>query len=750
MGQTKRPPKGRKWDKHKLERSTPSEVEAWLEEGSSLGCVCGEVSGHLLVLDFDQIDYYPRWVNAVSEVLGNYDWINKFPLVETKKGKHLYLRCDKAPRSEVLSRDQHGKIIIETRGEGGYVVFPEGHSDYRVEHGAFEEIPVLDDETLDLLLSSARRFATQSELAYVDQRFVGEGLPGDDYNNRTSWEDILPANGWEYIRTRTDGVSEWTRPGKSLGLSATTGIHGSDLLYVFTSNAHPLEAGKSYTKFSYLTYIEYNGDFSEAAKALSLQGYGSPASGGSGDSQLAGLLSLDLEIRWYEDGNGDTYVTFPGDGGLHQVDQGECRALARFLDKAFFELKGKYPTESALKEAIIKMERHAEKIVEKDIPIRVRHEDTTTYVDFGNGEGTVLTSKGWWVDELPETVYFKRPQGMGRMTPPAKKGSLKTLKELINFESEKDWHMILSWLTAAIGMTDGTYPILMIAGDAGAAKSTGTKILKAIADPQFPELLPYPRSVDALQLHAAYNYIMAYDNLSGISNEVSDALCTIASGTGFLARKLYTNLGRCALMVKRPIILNGIDNVARRNDFASRTIFIKFAEVEKGQRLSEEYINDIVERDLPKWRAAIYDIITKVKDIDRSKLGRPDVRLSDFASWAQAVSQVMKWKESAYDILEENEEELVSHLRETDLVTVYLLSYMENREIWKGTTKELYEELVAVVPSDVKRSKDWPDTLNGFGMRVNRAKPTLRSGGLKLEKVRGRSAMIITLEKIND
>ncbi len=103
--------------------------------------------------------------------------------------------------------------------------------------------------------------------------------PGDDYNRRATWEEILTPHDWQVSRT-SGQVTYWTRPGKDpkLGLSATTGKcsseHGGDLLYIFSSNAAPFDGDKAYSKFAAYTLLEHSGDFAKSAKHLAGMGYG--------------------------------------------------------------------------------------------------------------------------------------------------------------------------------------------------------------------------------------------------------------------------------------------------------------------------------------------------------------------------------------------------------------------------------------------------------------------------------------------
>src|SRR5262249_23981306 len=70
----------------------------------------------------------------------------------------------------------------------------------------------------------------------------------------------------------------WRRPGKeSGGWSATTGKcrneQNGDLLYVFSSNAAPLESERAYSKFSAYAILHHHGDHRMAAQAIRERGY---------------------------------------------------------------------------------------------------------------------------------------------------------------------------------------------------------------------------------------------------------------------------------------------------------------------------------------------------------------------------------------------------------------------------------------------------------------------------------------------
>ena len=105
--------------------------------------------------------------------------------------------------------------------------------------------------------------------------------PGDHFNARVGWSDILSPHGWQLFRT-AGGTTYWSRPGKKpVGVSASTGFckgaGGNDLMYLFSTSAAPFEAETSYSKFAVYAFLNHHGDFRAATRALGQAGYGKPA-----------------------------------------------------------------------------------------------------------------------------------------------------------------------------------------------------------------------------------------------------------------------------------------------------------------------------------------------------------------------------------------------------------------------------------------------------------------------------------------
>src|SRR5207237_3972573 len=115
-----------------------------------------------------------------------------------------------------------------------------------------------------------------------------------------------------------------------------------------------------------------------------------------------------------------------------------------------------------------------------------------------------------------------------------------------------------SWLVATLRPT-GPYPILVSHGEQGSAKSTLVRVLRSLVDPNTAALRTTPRDERDLVIAATNGWLIALDNLSHLPDWLSDALCRLATGTGFATRELYTDGEESLFVAQRPIVLDGIE-----------------------------------------------------------------------------------------------------------------------------------------------------------------------------------------------
>jgi hypothetical protein len=194
---------------------------------------------------------------------------------------------------------------LDIKADGGQVVVepsrhPSGGQYTWLDAGPGEvEIAAAPEWLLEIIREHAAKHVREA----LPRKPPVEGArcrPGDDFNRRATWNEVLLPHGWA-IDGRKEAVTYWRRPGKDSGVSATTGFcsgsDGKDLLYCFSSNVTPFEAERSYSKFAAFALLNHRGDFGQAALALAEAGYGDkPATAAAKDLPNIDVTVGDLAV----------------------------------------------------------------------------------------------------------------------------------------------------------------------------------------------------------------------------------------------------------------------------------------------------------------------------------------------------------------------------------------------------------------------------------------------------------------------
>lgn len=313
---TKRP-MGVEWKSRMRERAPVEQLEQFIFSGrTGIGLICGAISGNLEMLELEAEATDSASLDKILHELDKRDltWLwdelvyNGYSEHTPSGGLHMVYRVDggTVPGNTKIARrpataqelsinsDDKIKTLSETRGEGGYVVVAPSHGTvhptgqpWTIYVGRPGEVPTIkwtDRCALHEAVAAALDQMPQQEWVrptQAPQRPLDGSRPGDDFQLRVTWEEILEPHGWR-VHHRTIAETFWTRPGKKRtdGWSASTGLMGSgrdDRLYVWSSST-VFNTERPYNKFSAYALLEHGGDFGAAARELGRRGYGDQSS----------------------------------------------------------------------------------------------------------------------------------------------------------------------------------------------------------------------------------------------------------------------------------------------------------------------------------------------------------------------------------------------------------------------------------------------------------------------------------------
>ena len=289
------------WKQYQTARLPWDQLEALLLTGNhtGIGVLTGSASGNVEMLEIEgPLDLALTRLAKVKAQARDYAQIEMPQLLQRLArgcaeqsaggGLHLFYRVSDGPalgNTKLAHAD--GKVIAETRGEGGFVVVaptpgrnghPQGSS-YALLNKCTPAgtITVTSEERdlLHLLFNIALDEEPAPQDPYQATSTPGDGTSAlDDYRQRHTWREILEPQGWTL--SHHDGLRDhWVRPGKSIheGTSATTIEDGP--LYCFSTSVNwPTEQGLS--KGQVYAYLHHGGDLSKASRQLAADGYGTP------------------------------------------------------------------------------------------------------------------------------------------------------------------------------------------------------------------------------------------------------------------------------------------------------------------------------------------------------------------------------------------------------------------------------------------------------------------------------------------
>jgi hypothetical protein len=410
------------------------------------------------------------------------------------------------------------------------------------------------------------------------------------------------------------------------------------------------------------------------------------------------------------------------------------KTFRRWLSRSYYERTGGAPNSEARQTALNIIEAQAAfDGREQSVSVRVAGFSGMIYLDLVDEEwrAVEISADGWRVIKDPP-VRFRRSAGMRPLPRPMCGGSVNSLRSFLNVQSDADFTLIVAWVLAAL-RDCGPYPVIVVAGEQGSAKSTVSGIIRRLVDPNTAPLRALPREERDLFIAATNAHALAFDNVSGMPPWISDALCRLSTGGGFATRELHTDQDEVLFNAERPVILNGIEDIATRADLADRAVMLTLSPIADEKRRTEKEIWDEFHAAHPAILGALLDgVVRGLSTLPNTTLKRKP-RMADFALWVTACEPALNMPctfEAAYS---DNRTQATETVIEANPVAEAVRTLMNYRTEWAGTATQLLEELSDIAGDTIKRSKHWPGAAHVLSGRLRRAATFLRKVGIEID-----------------
>jgi hypothetical protein len=470
-------------------------------------------------------------------------------------------------------------------------------------------------------------------------------------------------------------------------------------------------------------------------------------------SQSITLVELANDAKLFHTPEGDEYATIKCNNHLETWPL-KARGFRDWLMRRFYEVEKSVPSAQAVQDTLDVLRGKARfDGATQEVHTRIAEHGGAIYLDLcdEHWRAVSINSDGWEViNHSP--VKFRRARGMLELPEPKRGGTVDKLREFVNASSD-DWPLIVSWLVATY-RPGRPFPVLALHGEQGSAKSTTARVLRSLIDPNKADLRSEPREERDLMIAAKNGWLIALDNLSRIQTWLSDGLCRLATGGGFATRELYANDEEVLFDAMRPILLNGIEELATRSDLLERAIVLNLPMIPDDRRRTEASFWQEFEAARPLILGALLDAVSgALRDYESVRLEKMP-RMADFAQWAAAAETYLGLSKGAFMAAYTGNREASNDLAlEASPVAGAVISFIESEENWLGTPSELLTELSKRAGEDVQRQKGWPKAANSLSGILKRLAPNLRASGVNVtrpNRTGKKGARLTQLERISN
>lgn len=371
---------------------------------------------------------------------------------------------------------------------------------------------------------------------------------------------------------------------------------------------------------------------------------------------------------------------------------------------------------------------------ERDIHLRVARLDSPNriYIDLGwrTHEAIEVTAEGWKiipVEEVP--VRFYRHALLGALPRPVQGGSVEVLRPFLNLD-DRGFKLSIAWALVALSGA-GPFPILALSGEQGTAKSTISRTLQRLVDPSRGGVRGAIKDGQDLFIAAQTSHAVVLDNLSVISDKLSDDLCRISTGGAWTGRRLFTSDEEVVLKACRPVLINGIPDLMSRGDLVDRCLRVSLEPLPASQRRAEADLTGDLDKVLG---VAFGALLTALSSGLANWYRTPEssgYRMADFVKFVRAAEPDLPWERGEFlQAYEESRHDMTLVTLEGDVFGLRIRDMLPPGGAWEGTSAELLNALsINLTPE--QRADGWPRTAKGASTALRRSAPLLRQLGFE-------------------
>jgi hypothetical protein len=369
----------------------------------------------------------------------------------------------------------------------------------------------------------------------------------------------------------------------------------------------------------------------------------------------------------------------------------------------------------------------------KPVVLRVADLGGKRYLDLADDkwQAVEISKAGWKIISNPP-VRFHRVRGMSPLPTPVRGGKINELRPFLGNLSDNGFVLVVGWLLTVLNARS-PWPVLTFSGLQGSAKSCATRYTRSIIDPALASLGALPSTKDEYARAVGQNFILAWDNVSQISNKTSDILCQLSTG-GYEPHYPRT-IGRPCASHNRPIILNSIVHCVRRPDLADRALFVALEPIKDKARKKEEDLQTKFAKAWPRVLGALLDgVATGLASPTSNRLENVG-RLVDMQHFVSGCEKTY-WPEGTFaSAYQESRKLAAGVLTEANPVATAVIRLIDDQVSFSGTATDLLR-LLNAQERDIHIDGKLPGGPSPLSAELDRVSPLLEAQGIRVDRSR--------------
>lgn len=433
-------------------------------------------------------------------------------------------------------------------------------------------------------------------------------------------------------------------------------------------------------------------------------------------------------------------------------------ALRRWIHQGMTAQGTNPPTREALATAERAIEARADQRAEElggaqpTPSIRVAGRDGAVFIDLGGSDWRCVrvTAAGWSIEPHPiDGPYMYRPPRMAALPEPARGGSIEDLWQFINVGGQNERRLLVAAMVQML-WPRGPYPVLVVFGQQGSAKTTTQEMVKSLVDPSRPSpdnhaltsLRKPPREDrDAIAAARAMR-VIGFDNVSHLDEWLSDTICRLATGAEQGGRELFSDFDEAVVSLARPVMLNGIPEIVGKADLADRAIKIECTPPAARREAAELWRE--FDRARPRLLGALLDLLVLAlsRYQEASVPTEIDVRMADFARLGEGIAPGLGLGPGEFtQRFHDNRSAAAREVAELDSITARIEGVLRRNDgPWAGSIDELR---AALTDGHLDIGRGWWSSPQALSNHLRRQTAPLRAAGIEVRKL-GRGYSPIT------